>query len=171
MSGSPPPHPADLRPSLRGGGGKRGGLQLRHPGPKAIHTALEFGKFALGRLDQMLELVAEFADASQAAVQQGGLVIAGQAAMAPDQIEERLVDPVGGAQIGEGGALGVLILALLSLIQRLTSRWINGQQEQSLPLQTWTQNNGTNKNPRRCRRGFEVWKLRSRRRCVRRFSS
>ena len=112
-----------------GGGGELGGLQLTHLGFEAIDTTAQPSQFYLELLDQLLEFIGHLSDAVEAGIQQGGSLIAGQrlaafeaaigvagdAAVALDQVGQGLKSPVARPDIGELGDAGDLLLAGVSV--------------------------------------------------------
>ena len=93
-----------------GGGGELGGLQLAHALVETVNAALEHAEFLLEVVDQALQFVGHFGDAIETGVQQcsglkaghrlatfeGAVGITSYAAVALDQVAQRLIGPVGG---------------------------------------------------------------------------
>ena len=108
-----------------GGGGELVGFEFADLGLKAINAATQHGEFLLELSHQLLELVGHFGDAIETGVEQGsrfiaghGLAafegavgVAGDAAVALNQVGESLISPVGGLDVGELGHAGDLVLA------------------------------------------------------------
>ena len=93
-----------------GGGGELGGLQLADALVETVNAALEHAEFLLEVVDQALQFVGHFGDAIETGVQQcsglkaghrlatfeGAVGITSYAAVALDQVAQRLIGPVGG---------------------------------------------------------------------------
>ena len=98
-----------------GGAGELLGLQLAHLRLETIHPGGEHGELGVKLVEQLLQLVGDFADPIEAGIEQGGrfvaghgvaalefaVGIAGHAAVLLHQVAQRLVGPVGGQHIGK----------------------------------------------------------------------
>ena len=107
-----------------GGGGELVRFQHANAGIQAIHAALQDGQFFLEFGEELFQLIGGFGDPIEAGVEQGsgfkagdGLAagkgavgIAGHAAIALDQVGERLVGPIRGLHISELADAGDLLV-------------------------------------------------------------